>query len=345
MSRFAILRSILFRLRFTDAATTYVEHKIASSPASNISFTWPVTLPVSTQNLTVDAAGNFGYASSGGGGSVTSVGLSAPSLFAVSGSPVTVSGTLALAFASQSANTFLAAPNGSAGLPTMRGLVIADISSLIGTGAGTIAAGNDSRFHTQGTDLGTTQTSFQINSGASGARLKDATGVIQIRNAADSANADLAAANLTLSGNLTVQGTTTTIDSNTLAVGDSIITLNNDVTTGSPTENAGIEVRRGASPTVQIIQWQEAALDTFVAVGTTLRRVGVSLEQTFVNADLTAGIYTWTHNLGRQYFPVSVIDNTNKSIGCEITYSSTTQATIDLTGFGTLTGTWRIVAG
>ena len=61
-------------------------------------------------------------------GTVTSVGLSAPGQFSVSGSPVTGSGTLALAWASQSANTVLAGPtSGGVSLPTFRALVAADL--------------------------------------------------------------------------------------------------------------------------------------------------------------------------------------------------------------------------
>ena len=50
--------------------------------------------------------------------------------------------------------------------------------------------------------------------------------------------------NVVIKGNLTVQGTTTTIESNTVSLGDNIIVLNNDVT-GAPSENAGIEIERG----------------------------------------------------------------------------------------------------
>lgn len=63
-------------------------------------------------------------------GGVTSVALAAPSLFSVSGSPVTTTGTLALALATQSANTVLAGPTtGSAVAPTFRALVAADVPS------------------------------------------------------------------------------------------------------------------------------------------------------------------------------------------------------------------------
>jgi hypothetical protein len=66
----------------------------------------------------------------GSGGTVTSVGLSLPSIFTVSGSPVTGSGTLTATLASETANYVFAAPNGSAGAPTFRALVAADIPSL-----------------------------------------------------------------------------------------------------------------------------------------------------------------------------------------------------------------------
>lgn len=65
-----------------------------------------------------------------GAGSVTSVGLSLPNIFSVSGSPVTGSGTISASLASQSANTTLVAPNGSSGTPTFRLLVPADIPNL-----------------------------------------------------------------------------------------------------------------------------------------------------------------------------------------------------------------------
>jgi hypothetical protein len=64
------------------------------------------------------------------GGTVTSVGLSMPSIFTVSGSPVTTTGTLTATLNSQAANTFLAAPNGASGTPTFRTIVAADIPTL-----------------------------------------------------------------------------------------------------------------------------------------------------------------------------------------------------------------------
>ena len=63
--------------------------------------------------------------------------------------------------------------------------------------------------------------------------------------------------NLIVSGDLTINGTTTTVNTATLNVSDNIVVLNNDVT-GSPTENAGIEVERGTSTNV-LIRWNETS--------------------------------------------------------------------------------------
>lgn len=60
---------------------------------------------------------------------------------------------------------------------------------------------------------------------------------------------------VTIAGNLTVQGTTTTVNSETVNIADNLITLNSNVT-GTPTEDAGIEIERGGDPNVSI-QWYE----------------------------------------------------------------------------------------
>jgi len=65
------------------------------------------------------------------GGSVLSVGIAAPVQFTVAGSPVTTSGTITLAWATETANTVLAGPvSGVAAVPTFRALVAADIPAL-----------------------------------------------------------------------------------------------------------------------------------------------------------------------------------------------------------------------
>lgn len=62
--------------------------------------------------------------------------------------------------------------------------------------------------------------------------------------------------NVTISGNLTVAGTTVSVNSETVTIADNILILNSNVTS-TPTENAGIEVERGTSPNVSI-RWNES---------------------------------------------------------------------------------------
>jgi len=63
-------------------------------------------------------------------GTVTSVSLSLPSMFTVTGSPVTGAGTLGATLASQTANYVFAAPAGSAGAPVFRALVTGDLPAI-----------------------------------------------------------------------------------------------------------------------------------------------------------------------------------------------------------------------
>jgi hypothetical protein len=83
-----------------------------------------------------------------GSGSVTSVGLTTPSWLTVSGSPITTSGTLAVTGTSESANLFLASPDGSAGSVSPRAIVVADIPTLnqntTGTASNITATSNSS---------------------------------------------------------------------------------------------------------------------------------------------------------------------------------------------------------
>lgn len=89
----------------------------------------------------------------GGSGTVISVGLALPaSVFTVSGSPVTTTGTLTGSFNTQSANIIFAGPaSGGALAPTFRALVSSDIPSTLGT---TTFTGSISASNLSGTNTG-----------------------------------------------------------------------------------------------------------------------------------------------------------------------------------------------
>jgi hypothetical protein len=146
--------------------------------------------------------------------------------------------------------------------------------------------------------------------------------------------------------NLTVSGTTTTINTETVTIADNILRLNSDYSGSSPTENAGFEVNRGSLTAASII-WDEAN-DRFVAglAGSELA-IARYFAQTFTSASLVGGVLTVTHNLGQRVVPVTLVDNNFKKIGDpdDITYTSATALALDMTSFGTITGTWTVLVG
>lgn len=86
----------------------------------------------SGQVLTTAGAGanpTWTTPASGGTGTVTSVALSLPAELTVSGSPVTSSGTLSAAWASQTAGKVLASPGAATGAPSFRVLAATDLPS------------------------------------------------------------------------------------------------------------------------------------------------------------------------------------------------------------------------
>lgn len=108
-----------------------------------------VTFPRFNADNTVSAltAAEFlaaigGGSGGGGSGTVTSVGLSMPSIFTVTNSPVTTTGTLTATLASQTANKFFASPSGASGVPTFRSITSTDIPFAVLTIGDQAIAGN-----------------------------------------------------------------------------------------------------------------------------------------------------------------------------------------------------------
>jgi hypothetical protein len=117
----------------TDRLVASTRAVVGSTTLGSTSPLQVVGLPAKTSQTAcawLDGSGNV-FTGACPTGTVTSVGLAAPSLFTVSGSPITTSGTLTFSFASQTANTFLAAPNGSSGAPTMRTIAKADLPASV----------------------------------------------------------------------------------------------------------------------------------------------------------------------------------------------------------------------
>ena len=292
-------------------------------------------------------------ATGSGSGTVNSVALTAPiNEFNVVGSPITSSGTLAVSWKSQTANLVFASPaSGAAAAPSFRSLVDADIPNHsadkltsgtvafarlpVGTVSSTVAAGNDSRFHTQNTDSGTTLQSFQLESGNSGIRLKNNAGVAEIRNAADSALADLSVRNLT------VTGTQTIINTTELSVADNFITLNSDYSGSTPTENAGFEVNRGTLTRANFL-WNESTDRFMVGLAGAELDVARVVEINFTSTNVSAGVVSLTHNLGRRPVSWQVYNNNFDAVFPDINAASTNSISLNI-GSVTVAGTWTVV--
>ena len=107
--------------------------------------------------------------------------------------------------------------------------------------------------HTQNTDTGTTSQTFILESENSTGHivLKNVDGILNLRNKDDNDYADLVVKNLT------VNGTTTTINSTVVDIADNIIILNSNVT-GAPTTDGGLQIERGTQTNASLI-WSESS--------------------------------------------------------------------------------------
>lgn len=109
-------------------------------------------------------------------------------------------------------------------------------------------------------------------------------------------NATPSFTDLTLTGNLTVQGTTTNIDTNNLVVNDAIITLASGQT-GTPALDAGIEIERGTSANVAL-KWNETT-DKWQLTedGSTYVNVATASDiSAIANTSVANGTYTAANN-------------------------------------------------
>jgi len=116
--------------------------------------------PVPTQVITIDRGIAGPVGPPGPAGSVTSVALTAPALFTVSGSPITSTGTLALTYSGSA----LPVANGGTGLTsyTANGVVYA-------SGTGTLASGSALVFDGTNLGIGTSLPSTKLHVAKSGA--------------------------------------------------------------------------------------------------------------------------------------------------------------------------------
>lgn len=321
-------------LNYVDGVTSAIQTQInAKAPSANASFTGTFSAPTGTITSAMIADGTIvdGDISSSAAiadsklGTISTAGKvsnSATTATATAGNSTIVARDASGNFA---AGTITASLSGNAStastLATARAIELSgdvtgtanfDGSSAINItttiAANSVALGTDTTGSYVASLVAGTGVTLSNNSG------EGATPTIAIGQAVETTS-DVTFKDMVVTGNLTVQGTTTSIDSATLSIADNVITLNSDVATGAPTENAGIEVRRGASPTVAL-RWNETTDKwqttndgtTYYDVITTNSQVAITEAAiiTAVGSDGAAGAVLSTNGSGDLSFVTSV---------------------------------------
>jgi hypothetical protein len=149
---------------------------------------------------------------------------------------VTISGGNALNFATSEANADIALN------PT--GQIELNSDVVIGAGNALTTSNGSALTVNSNLDLGSNTVSAGTFIGSFSGNISASSGTTTMNN-------------LVVDGNLTVGGTTTTVNTETINLADNIITLNSNAT-GTPTQNGGIEVERGDSTNVTL-RWNESS--------------------------------------------------------------------------------------
>ena len=142
-------------------------------------------------------------------------------------------------------------------------------------------------------DIATLQSNVSSND-TDISNLQTATGSLASDGNSASFSGNLSAADLTLSGNLTVSGTTTTVSTTNLDVSDSLINLSKGASSGSTASNdGGFVIERGSTESNAAFFWDESA-DKFKVVTTSATAASTDIygdDSSAALADLDANLY------------------------------------------------------
>jgi hypothetical protein len=125
--------------------------------------------------------------------------------------------------------------------------------------------------------------------------------------------------NMVINGNLTVSGDYTITAPETVAIQDNILLLNSNVTTGDPTEDAGLEVSRGGSDNVALL-WDESAKRwTFTNDGSTYYDIPQSDEYNNYTYNISCSTVTGGVNFNLNNPATSTTDSIKFAGGGDVT--------------------------
>lgn len=113
---------------------------------------------------------------------------------------------------------------------------------------------------------------------------------------------------------------------------------------GTPTQDAFLKVERGVN-TDSEIRWNETTDDWQAGLSGSLLSIARRVRVDITNANLSSGVYTFNHNIGK-YPIIQILDNSLNLILMNITHVTVNQCTINFSNVisGTLTGTWQAIA-
>ena len=133
-------------------------------------------------------------------------------------------------------------------------------------------------------------------------------------------------------GTLAVEGTTTTVNSETLTVDDNKIVLNDNVT-GTPTEDAGIIIERGNQTNVELRwdesddDWEYTAFDHASTPALTTYKIPRTFATTIGDGSATSIVVT--HNLGSKDLIVQLFDvSSYENVYADVVRTNNTQVTL-----------------
>jgi hypothetical protein len=134
-------------------------------------------------------------------------------------------------------------------------------AATLSANVNTLAAATVANNASQGANIATLAAAFVSNSQSLSANVNTlAANVNTLAGAAYPKTGGTISGDVTVTGSLTVSGATTYVNTQTLLIGDNLVTLNADLPGNvQPTENAGLEINRGARTSNAAFIWNENA--------------------------------------------------------------------------------------
>ena len=350
-------------LNYVDGVTSAIQTQIdTKAPLASPTFTGTVTLPSGTVTSAMIADGTIVNADISSSAEIADsklatistagkVSNSATTATATAGNSTIVARDASGNFA---AGTITAALSGNAStattLATTRAIEISGDVTGTANFDGSAAINITATIAANSVALGTDTTGDYVASLVAG------TGVTLSNNSGEGATPTIAIGqavgtgsnvtfnDLIVSGNLTVSGTTTTVNTAEILLEDNIITLNSGAT-GSPSANAGIEIERGDTAN-SVLRWNEADdkwqttndgtnYYDIVTTNTAAAQVTAAAVIAAAGGDGTAGQAITTNGAGVLDF-VTIVGTTEASIISAVGADGAAGAVLSTNGAGDL---------